>query len=86
MKINRDQRRATVAPGRVRYRVLVTTPECVPGSHESRVFQSLLMRLLADDLHLLNCGYAIPERITISHNGTCWQAEAEAEVDEPNSL
>jgi hypothetical protein len=42
----------------------------------------LFLHWLADNQHLLECGYSVPERILITHNGTCWQAEAEAEVDE----
>lgn len=82
-RVNRTQRKATVAPGRARIRVLVTTDECQPHTHEARIHQSLLIKLLADNPSLLDCGYSIPDRITISHNGQSWQAEAEAEVDEP---
>lgn len=80
-RVNRTERRAAVSPGRERIRVLVTTDECPPNTHEARIHQFLLIKLLADNPHLINCGYSIPDRITISHNGTSWQAEAEAEVD-----
>jgi len=81
--IQRVQRKAVIGVGRVRIRVLITGEECPPQTHEARVHQRLFIQWLADNQHMLECGYTIPERIAISHNGTCWQAEAEAEVDEP---
>lgn len=82
MAISRQVRKTQIAPGRWRYRVVVTGEECPPDTHESRQHQYLFMHWLADNQPLLECGYSVFEKLTVSHNGTCWQAEAEAEVDE----
>lgn len=80
--ISRQVRKTVIGPGRVRYRVLVTGDECPPLTHESRQHQFLFLHWLADNQNLLECGYSVFERLTVTHNGTCWQAEVEAEVDE----
>lgn len=80
--IQRQVRKTEIGPGRVRYRVLVTGEECPAGTNESRVNQSLLLHWIADSQSLLCCGYEIPQKVLITHNGRCWQAEAEADVDE----
>lgn len=84
--IKREQRRTEIGPGRVRYRILVTGEPCPPPpTHESRHHQFLFINWLADNQTLIQCGYSIPLRVVISHNGTCWQAECEAECDEPTT-
>jgi hypothetical protein len=83
--IQRQMRRAEIGPGRVRYRITITGEECPPYTHEARQHQWLFLEWLAGNQQMLACGYSIPERIVISHNGSCWQAECEAEVDEPTS-
>ncbi len=86
MAIQRQVRRAEIGEGRVRYRVLITGEECPPHTHEARIHQSLFIQWLADNQAMLQCGYSIPDRIVISHNGVCWQADCEAESDEPTGL
>lgn len=81
MAIQRVVRQAESGPGRVRYRVLITGEECPPRTQEARVHFNLFIRWLDDNQSLLECGYAIPDKVVISHNGTSWQAEAEAEVE-----
>jgi hypothetical protein len=83
--IQRQMRRSEIGAGRVRYRVLITGEECPPFTHEARVHQNLFIRWLADNQAMLSCGYSVPDKISISHNGTCWEAVAEAEVDEQTS-
>lgn len=81
--ITMERRSAEIAPGRKRYRVIITGIDCAPPpTHEARVHQSLFIQWLADNQAMLACGYSIPERVVISHNGTAWQAICEAEVDE----
>lgn len=82
MAIHRQVRKAEIGTNRFRYRVLITGDECPPRTYESRVLQSIFLRELADNQAVLECGYNVFDRLVISHNGTCWQAEAEAEVDE----
>jgi hypothetical protein len=82
MAIQRTIRRSEIGSGRIRYRVIIVGEECTPQTQESRQHQHLFMCWLADNQHMFECGYNIPTKITISHNGTAWQAEAEAEVDE----
>jgi hypothetical protein len=81
--IQHQVRRTEVGPGRVRYRTIVTGEDCgAEGTHESRIHFSLFLNWIADNQHMLNCGYSIPQKLRIVHTGTSWQAEAEAEVDE----
>jgi hypothetical protein len=86
MALQRTVRKVRIGPGLMRYRVLITGEECPPRTHEARQHQFLFLHWLADNQTMLECGYAIPERISVTHNGTCWQAEAEADVEEPDSL
>lgn len=80
--MTRDQKKTYVGPGRVRYRVVVTGEPCAPGSQEATFMYYALLRQVADEQHLLQCGFSSPQRVLISHNGTAWQVEAEAESDE----
>ena len=82
MAIERHVKKIEISPSRYRYRILVTGESCVPDTQESKRHQYLFLRWLADNQHLLECGFSIFSRLTISHNGTSWQAEAEAESDE----
>jgi hypothetical protein len=80
--IEKTVRRSQVGPGRVRYRVVITGEPCTPKTHESRQHQYLFLHWIADNQHMLECGYNVPDKVSVTHNGTSWQAEAEAEVDE----
>jgi hypothetical protein len=80
--IQRTVRKASIGPGRVRYRVIITGDDCPFQTHESRIHQNLFLHWLADNQAMLACGYSVPDSIRVSHNGTAWQAECEAEVDE----
>ena len=82
MAIQRQVKKTQIGPGRVRYRVLVTGEECPPHTHEARQHQHLFLNWLADNQTMLECGYSFFERLMIRHNGACWEAVAEAEVDE----
>ncbi len=82
MAIDRKTRKFEMSPTRFRYRIVVTGDDCPPNTHESRVHQNLFLRYLADNQSLLDCGYHVFDRLVISHNGVCWEAVAEAEVDE----
>ena len=82
MAIQRTVRKVPVGPGVVRYRVLITGEPCPPHTHEARQHQHLFLQWLADNQHMLECGYAVPDKVLITHNGLCWQAEAEADVED----
>lgn len=82
MAIKRTNRKVQVSPGVMKHRVLITGEECPAKTHEARQHQYLFLQWIADNQHMLECGYTIPEKIVITHNGTCWQAEAEADVEE----
>lgn len=85
MAIQRRVRKTEIGPNRVRYRVLVTGEPCPPNTNEARHHQHYFLRWLVDNQSMLECGYSVFERLVVSHNGTCWQAEAEAEVDEASA-
>ena len=82
MAINRVVRKTNIAPGQVRYRVVVTGDECPQNTNESRMHQHMFMDWLAGNQEMMECGYAPFDRLVITHNGQCWQAEAEAIVEE----
>lgn len=81
--IQRQVRKTETGPGRYRYRVVVTGEPCPPNTHEARQHQHLFFQWLADNQHMLHCGYSVPARVLITHNGTAWQADCEAESEEP---
>jgi len=81
--IARWTKKIPVGEGRVRHRVIVFDNPSPKGTHEAVLQFRTFIQLLADDQHLLACGYGIPERLVVEHNGTAWQATAEAEIDEP---
>ena len=82
MAIDRVVKKTQLAPGLVRYRVIVTGEECPPNTNEARAHQGMFLSWLAENQHMTVCGYEPFRRLVITHNGTCWVAEAEAEVEE----
>lgn len=80
--IARQVKRTTTSPGRARVRVVVTGDPCQRGTQLSRVCQAQLLEVVAQNHTLHACDYEPFERGVISHNGTCWQFEFEAEVDD----
>ena len=84
--VNRKQTRVVISPGkpgRVRYSIILTGENCPKDTMESAVRQRLFMQWIADNPELLKCGMSNWEKITsIKHNGVCWEARAEADVDE----
>jgi hypothetical protein len=81
--IHRQVRRVEIAPGMVRYRVLITGEDCPINTNEAKIHQTLFLDWLMDNKEMLNCGYQPFQKMSIRHNGTSWQAELEAEVEEP---
>lgn len=85
MPISRDQKKTYIGPGQVRYRVVVTGDPCLAGSHEAKILFYMMLQQIANEPHLLQCGFSVPQRVSITHNGTSWQVEAEAESEEIES-
>lgn len=83
--IKRRIQKTDIGSGMVRYRVVVTGEECPPRTHESRIHLSLFIKWLADNQTLLECGFCPPDWFKVSHNGECWEAVAEAEMEESQS-
>lgn len=83
--IARTVKKTATGPGRARLRVIVTGDPCPKGSDLSRFCQAQLLDVVARDHTLHACGYMPFERGVISHNGTCWQFEFEAEVDDEDA-
>ena len=80
--MQRTIKKFNIAPSLVRYRILVTGEPCPAHTHESRQHLFMFLHWLADNQSLLECGYSVLDRLLITHNGTAWQAAAEAEVEE----
>lgn len=70
------------SPGRVRYAIQLTGEDCPKDTQESKARQFLFLHWIADNQPLLLCGPQVWSKLRIEHNGTCWQLDAEAEVDE----
>ena len=83
--VNRIVRKADLGGGRTRHRVLITGDDCPTGSQSIKAQLYVFMEWISANKYLLECGYNIPSKIIITHNGTCWQAEAEVEVDDPTT-
>ncbi len=80
--IERKVTRVVIAPGSVRYSVRVTGEECTKGTHHAKVEQFHFIQWIANNMHLVDCGPEKFESLSIRHNGTCWEANAQAEVQE----
>lgn len=82
MAFSREQKKAFLGNNRVRIRVVLVGDPCIAGTQEALMFYAMMMRQIADEPHLLQCGYSHPQRVYIHHNGSAWQVEAEAEIEE----
>lgn len=72
-----------VSETQIRYRTRIEdTIESRPGTSDARRRLHFLFQTFADSPDLLNCGPAVPERLSITHSGRSWVVEAEAIVDE----
>lgn len=81
--MTKTSKRTQISDNRFRYRVVVTQDEeCVEGTALSNRLQEEFMLALARQPSILHCGFSRYKRCLIRHNGLCWQAEAEAEVEE----
>lgn len=70
------------SPGRARYSLTLTGEDCPKDTVEAKTRQFLFLHWIADNQELLRCGTESWQKIRIEHNGTCWQLDAESEVDE----
>lgn len=80
--MNRRLLRVVIGYNRVKYRLRLVGEPCEMASQAALVQQSSFMRALADHPELLLCGPARFETLSIKHNGSAWEAEAVAEVEE----
>jgi len=71
-----------IAKGKTRYRVVLETDPCPPGSQQALIEQFRLLGSLADSPDLVSCGPARFQTLQMSHNGLGWVVEAEAVVEE----
>lgn len=72
-----------VADNQIRHRTRIEDSiESRPGTSDARRRLHFLFQTFADSPDLLNCGPAIPQRLSITHSGRSWVVETEAVVDE----
>lgn len=69
---------STKLGSQTRTQVVLETDECKPTERTYRFLQFELLRAIADDPALTQCGLAYFDTLTIRHNGKCWIAVAEA--------
>jgi hypothetical protein len=78
--MKRTLRRVEIGQNRVRYKVTVTGFPC---HGKSRSDQLKFLQNIIETPGLLDCGLNQFQRLTVFYNGEQWQADAEAEIDEP---
>lgn len=69
---------------RIRYRVKVEDVPSEFGTSFARIRQRSFLKELIENDGVLTCGPVDFEKMTMSHNGSCWVAELEAETDNDN--
>lgn len=82
MALDRRTFRLIVGFGRVKYKVRLIGEPCPVGTHAAAVQQSLMVEDINNHPELLHCGPSKWQQLTIRHNGTAWEVEAQAEVEE----
>ena len=63
-----------------RTQVVLQSDPCKPSDRAYRFLKFEMLRAIADDPSLTQCGMADWTTLTISHNGNHWTAVAEAEA------
>ena len=61
-----------------RTQVVLESDECKPTDRAYRFLQFELLRAIADDPTLTQCGLSYFDTLQIRHNGKCWVAVAES--------
>ena len=62
----------------VRTTIRIEGNDCQPETPEALFYRDLLLRNIADDPHLLDCGPVAFQKFRMDHNGQRWIIEAAA--------
>ena len=74
----------SIGEGVTRHRVVLFDDyECAPGTQAANARFYNFTNGVFGQSTLLACGYSMPQRVLVTHNGKCWQIEAEADVTDP---
>lgn len=65
-----------------KYRVRIVSEECFSNTEQFRIFKHDLLRKLAEDPELSQCGDRGFTKLTMEHNGKVWEVVCEAIVEE----
>lgn len=79
--MRRSQKILPIGADLIRVVVRLETDDAPPNSPLYRYHQFHLLRTLAEQPDLTNCGLSAFQKLTIHHNGERWIAEAEAVVE-----
>lgn len=82
MALDRRTFRLVVGFNRVKYKVRLLSQPCAEGTQAAALQQSLIIEDIQSHPELLHCGPSRWQQLTIKHNGTAWEVEAQAEVEE----
>lgn len=80
--MKKTQTRVLLQDRRVRYRVLLESEPCEPGSAMARVEQFHMLDTLVNTQEMAYCGPCLYQTLTMAHNGSCWVVTMESVVKE----
>lgn len=76
--MNKFTHKVPVGEEMARTSIRVEGDDCPPDSPEATYHRDLLLRSIADDPHLLDCGPVSFQKFRMYHSGQHWVIEAEA--------
>lgn len=65
-------------PDETKWRVIVESDECVPGTLHSRQLQFEMLKNFAEQPMITALGYSMFQKMRMTHDGSKWVAEFEA--------
>ncbi len=83
--MKKSQSISKLGNGMTRTQVVLETEDCKTTDQTSRFLQFELLRAIADDASLTQCGTSYFDSLSVRHNGKCWVAVAEATTEDINA-
>lgn len=80
--MKRSFSKVTIGEGIVRHRTRIESDMCEMGTHEARIIQNRLLQDILNNPSVVACGPSAFDKMSISHNGSCWVVETEAVVSD----
>lgn len=70
-----------IGPNLFRYRVKIEDDPSLPNTQYANTRQKTFLKLLIDNIEMLNCGPNPFQKMNVHHNGACWIVELESTVE-----